>query len=1456
MKLANHLLRVPSSHVLLIGRSALDAEGMEEKNARYNELTKMPGKIEYINTDISNTQVLETAIESHLAKWQVPLGGIFHLAGSYHEKPLEEETAASLYPILHPKISGTVALSKILKQYPDAFLANFSSVLSLFVLGGSKVGAYAAANQFLDTYTAQLVSEGYRAFCFNWAGWLQTGMNQGPSKGSAFKTRGLFEFNVEQGLTNLRIGLGQDPGQLLIGLDPDNEDIQRHLSATQALSTIHTFYEAEGHRTPSQFNLSDAFGTEVTGEMQAVPTIPRRVNGDIDFPALHLMVRQGNSKTIAPKTETEQKLSDIWQRVLRLDSISTDWDFFEVGGQSLIATSLIAAVREEFSVEWTLSDIFSSPTIETQATAIEKAIGHGKTETLSIPVAPRNSALPLSSAQQRLWFLAQVEPESVSYNITASIRFRKNPDPDFVESCLNSIITRHESLRTVFIQENGVPKQKILDTLELKINIARPKSGQSLEDLIIEEGCHTFDLSEGPLIRATLVPEGEEEARLLLNLHHIISDGWSMRVFFKEFSRLYSGESTGSLPTLDIQYADYALWQQSNVKESLYVEQGEYWAKQLKGGLSGFTLPTDYPPPKIQTYNGARVTQHIPSSLSANAREFASNRGVTLFVMMLTLFKTLMARYTQREDIILGTVIANRDYVQIQNLIGFFVNPLVIRSTINPNLGFSSLLTQVSQVTLDAYANHDLPFERLVDQLQPVRDISRSPLFQIVFDLRDQYVIHSDVEDLRFGIMEPDLGSSQYDLHVALEEDSSELRLIWEYNTDLYSEGTIERLSENYQQLLSSVLAQPEVPVSELPLLTSEETALLDSWNESAAPFPDTMCMHQLFERYVTSQPDTDAVLFGDQRLSYAELNRRANQLAHYLREQGAGPDTIIAICLDRSIEMVVSVLAILKSGSAYLALDPTYPADRLAFMMEDSGVSLLLSSRSLAERLPAHQATVIEVDKNPMSGQPDSNPEVPVTPSNLAYVIYTSGSTGKPKGVLVEHHGWCNAAQFQLDAFDLFPGFRVLQFASLSFDASAMEFAMAWGCGGTLCLGTPEELLPGPNLAKMIQKNNVGSMLLPPTALGVMPDIDMPALKVITVGGDACPKEIVQQWCKPGRRFFNLYGPTETTILASYAECSADLTSPPPIGKPIPNMQLYVVNPQMQRLPIGMPGELCIGGEGVTRGYLNRPELTAERFIPDPFSATPGARMYRSGDLVRHLPDGNLEFLGRIDHQVKIRGYRIELGEIEALLRQFTGVAEAVVVAHKAQDGDQQLVAYVSPADQAELDHTVLREHLRKTLPVYMVPSQIRILDEMPLSSNGKVNRKALPSPESSAPQRAAVTSTPQSEMEQLVSSVWQKVLQLEAIDIDQNFFDLGGHSMKMAQVQTALSQKLNQKVPLADLFQYPTISTLAAHLGNGSQKQTISKDVSRKHREGQRIIRDRMAQLAVINKAPRNRT
>jgi amino acid adenylation domain-containing protein len=930
-----------------------------------------------------------------------------------------------------------------------------------------------------------------------------------------------------------------------------------------------------------------------------------------------------------------------------------------------------------------------------------------------------------------------------------------------------------------------------------------------------------------------------------------------MRVFFNEFSRLFSGDRPEALPTLDIQYADYALWQQSRLEEGLYAKQTDYWAKQLKDVLSGFSLPTDYPRPKVQTYNGARVTQRIPATLSTEARKLAANRGVTLFALMLTVFKTLLARYSQREDIVVGTVVANRDYVEIENLIGFLVNPVVLRSNANPTMGFADLLTQVSQTTQEAYANHALPFERLVDQLQPERDTSRSPLFQIAFDLRDPDIVRCELDDICFGIMEPDLGSAQYDLHLTLEQDGEELLAFWEFNTDLFSRATIERMSENYQQLLASVLAQPEQSISLLPLLSSSETTLLQSWSECPAPFPDKLCMHQLFEQHVLTQPEADALMFEDQRLSYSELNRRANQLAHYLREQGAGPDRIIAICLDRSVEMVVSVLAVLKSGAAYLALDPAYPSDRLAFMLEDSGVSLLLSNTTLTARLPRHSAKVIEVDSNGdiLSGHPESNPDSVVNPNHLAYVIYTSGSTGKPKGVLVEHHGWCNVAEAQIKTFGLVSGMRVLQFASLSFDASAFEFSMAWGSGGALCLGTQDQLLPGPNLAKMLSNSAVEVVTLPPTALGALPDSELPDLKVITVAGEACPRELVRRWSKPGKRFFNLYGPTETTIWASYAECFSNISSLPPIGKPVSNMELYVVDQQMQKLPIGMPGELCIGGEGVTRGYLNRPQLNGERFIVDPFRQIPNKRLYRSGDLVRFQSDGNLEFLGRLDHQVKIRGHRVELGEIESQLRCFPGVAEAVVVAHIAKDGERQLLAYASPAGQVLLSHNLLREHLRKTLPMYMVPAQIMVLEEIPLSPNGKVDRKALPSPESQSAQSVEIAKTAQSEMEQVVSDVWQRILQIDTIDIHQNFFDLGGHSMKMAQVQTALSQELRHEIPLVDLFQYPTISALAAHFGGGSGEKVAVEEKQDKQRGGNREGRNRMAQLAALSKASRKR-
>ena len=1457
VKLADYLLRSHNSHVLLIGRSTLDTQEMGDKAERLKVLAKLPGKIEYIPANVTNARSLKEAIETQLAKWEVPLAGIFHLAGNYHEKSLAEETADSLKNVFSPKIEGAIALSEIIKQNPEAFLVNFSSTTSLFVLGGSHVGAYAAANNFLDTFTAQLVSEGYRCFSLNWSAWRQTGMNQGNLIGDALRARGLYELDVEQALTSLRICLGQSPGQMAVGLDAGSESIQQQMPTTRGLSTIYSFYETENNKTPSQLKTQDVFGTEIIVKNKAVKIFPHNEKGDIDYSALQLMAEHGNILTVPPRTATEQKLSEIWQRILRLNSISIAWNFFEVGGQSIIATSLIAAVRAEYAVEWTLSDIFSAPTIEDQAIAIDKAIGSGKLEKISIPAISRDLTIPLSTSQQRLWFLNQVEPESAAYNITGSIYFQNTPDPIFVEKCLNSIIARHESLRTIFPQTDGIPEQKILDQLQIKIHQASLSPDQSKEDFMIQEGAKPFNLSEGPLIRAILLNESNGGFILLLTLHHIIADGWSMRVFFREFSRLFSGDRPDELPALDIQYVDYALWQQSRLEEGMYEKQTDYWSGKLKDVLSGFTLPTDFPRPKIQTYSGARVTHCISEGLYSEVRKMASSRGVTLFTFMLTVFKALLARYSQNENVLIGTVVANRDYPEIENLIGFLVNPVVLRSNITPSMSFIDLLDNLSQTIQDAYANHALPFERLVDQLQPARDTSRSPLFQIAFDLRDPEIVRSEVKGINFGIMEPDLGTSQYDLHLTLEQRGKELNTLWEFNTDLFSRSTIERMAENYHHLLSSVLAQPEKSISQLPLLSSTETELLQSWNECPAPFSDNLCMHQLFEQQVADQPEADALIFGNQRLSYAELNRRANQLAHYLTEQGAKPDKIIAICFDRSIEMIVSVLAVLKSGAAYLALDPTYPSDRLAFMIEDSGVSLLLSNANLSAHLPKHSAKVIEVDKTGehFSHYQESNPDSNVKPSHLAYVIYTSGSTGKPKGVLVEHHGWCNVAEAQKKTFGLNSGMRVLQFASLSFDASAFEFSMAWGSGGALCLGTQEQLLPGPNLVKMLQNNSVEVVTLPPTALGAMPDSTLPDLKVITVAGEACPQDLVHRWTQPGRRFFNLYGPTETTIWASYAECYSNISSPPPIGKPVANMRLYVVDPQMQRLPIGMPGELCIGGEGVTRGYLNRPELNEERFVVNTFNGDHRSRIYRSGDLARFLPDGNLEFLGRMDHQVKIRGHRVELGEIESQLRSIPGVGEAVVLARIAEDGERQLLAYASPADQVQLNSITLRDHLRKILPQYMIPSQIIILDQMPLSPNGKVDRKALPDPKSHISKAAEISNKPQTEMEQIVSRVWQKILQLDSIDVHQNFFDLGGHSMKMAQAQTALSQELQHEVPLVDLFQYPTISTLAAHFGGDLKEKVTTAGNQEKQRTSHQEGRNRLAQLAALSRASRKK-
>ena len=897
-------------------------------------------------------------------------------------------------------------------------------------------------------------------------------------------------------------------------------------------------------------------------------------------------------------------------------------------------------------------------------------------------------AFPTSFAQQRLWFLDQFEPGNPFYNLPAAVLLKGRLNVVVLELSFKEIVRRHEALRTTFATVDGQPVQVVgqkfnfgLQVLDLQ-QLAETEREEKVKQLATEEASKPFDLTKGPLLRASLLQLDAEEYVLLLTLHHIIFDGWSIGVFLQELAALYEAFLIGKpspLPELSIQYADFAIWQREWLAGDRLQTQLNYWKKQLSGAPPLLELPADRPRPPAQTYRGAKESFLIPRTLTAALKKLSRQENVTLFMTLLAAFKTLLYRYTGQADIPVGSPIANRNRAEIQGLIGFFVNTLVLRTDLSGDLTFRQLLARIREVSLEAYAHQDLPFEKLVEELQPERKLSYNPLFQVAFVLQTAPVAAESIAGLNLALLDFENQTAKVDLTLYLEENQEEISGQFEYSTDLFDAVTIRRMAGHFLTLLEGIAANPERRIEELPLLGEKERhQLLVEWNDTRADYPSDLCIHQLFEAQVDRTPDAIAVVLEDQKLTYRELNKRANQLAHYLQKLGVKPEVLVGICVERSLDTIVGILGILKAGGAYVPLDPAYPRERLAFTLEDAQISVLLTQARLVESLPKHQGPIVclDTDWEIIERQSEESPGCSFTPENLAYVIYTSGSTGKPKGVLVAHSGLSNLATAQIRIFNVQPNSRVLQFASVSFDASISEVVMALLAGATLVMGTRDSLLPGPSLIQLLRDFAIATVTLPPSALAVLPANELPALRTIIVAGEACSRDLIAKWSS-GRRFFNAYGPTESTVCATIAECT-DSKEPASIGRPIANTQVYILDAQKQLVPIGVPGELYIGGAGLARGYLNGPELTAVSFIPNPFSNGSGSRLYKTGDRARYLPDGNIEYLGRIDSQVKIRGYRIELGEIEETLRQHPAVQDAAAIARDDTSGNKRLVTYV----------------------------------------------------------------------------------------------------------------------------------------------------------------------------------
>ncbi|BCU11552.1 non-ribosomal peptide synthetase [Microcystis aeruginosa] len=1042
-------------------------------------------------------------------------------------------------------------------------------------------------------------------------------------------------------------------------------------------------------------------------------------------------------------------------------------------------------------------------------------------ESVIDPVA-RTEELPLSFAQQRMWFLHQMDRQNPAYNEALTIRLTGRLNIDILEQTINAIIQRHESLRTTFPMVEGKPIQKIAPSLKIKLLVVNLKdiSQEQIDKQIIKELQKLFDLTQSPLLRCTLFDLGYENYILVNVFHHIIIDGWSKGILFKELSKFYQAflsNSTVDLPELPIQYADFAVWQRQWLQGEILENQLNYWKKQLTAAPPLLELPTDKPRPATPNFRGHSISFQIDSELTEKLKLLSQKSGVTLFMTLLAALNTLLFRYSGQDDILIGTPTANRNRQEIEPLIGFFVNTLVLRNSLEGNPTFSGLLQQARNVVLEAYANQDVPFEQVVDGLEIERSLSYNPLFQVMFALQNAPLNTLELPNLKAQYLAVENQRIKFDLSLVLEEIETEkgayLEGFWEYDSDLFTPERINRMVGHFQTLLKGIVANPQQTIGELPLLTeSEKQQLLVEWNQTQTSYPDHYCIHQLFEEQVVKTPDAIAVIDGEKSLTYEQLNQKANQLAYYLQNLGVKTEDLVGICIERSVLMIIGLLGILKAGAAYIPLDPNYPSERLAYMLEDSAVSVLLTQENLVDTLPNYLGTIFCLDQDGkiLDHHPQDNLLHPMTSENLAYVIYTSGSTGKPKGVLIQHQSLLNLVSWHQNAFNITTIDRVTQLAGIAFDASVWEIWPYLTAGACLAI-VPRDLLTSPKQLQewLIAKKITVSFLPTPLAETLIPLDWSPncPLRLMLTGGDklndfpptSIPFTLV-----------NNYGPTENTVVTTSVKITPDLLTEkaPPIGRPISNTQVYILDQYQQPVPIGIPGELYIGGSGLAKGYLNRPELTDSKFIANPFSQKLSDRLYKTGDLVRYGNDGQIEFVGRIDHQVKIRGFRIELGEIETVLNQHPQVKEAIIIAREDQPGVKRLCAYVIASQNLTVSQ--LRLFLQEKLPQYMVPAFFVLLDAFPLTANGKIDRCALPQPTLELENKAAINFSPGTETERILAAIWQRVLGFKTISINDNFFELGGDSILAIQIIAQANQAGLQITP-KQLFSHQTIAQLA---------------------------------------------
>jgi amino acid adenylation domain-containing protein len=1145
----------------------------------------------------------------------------------------------------------------------------------------------------------------------------------------------------------------------------------------------------------------------------------------------------------APVGETEQALAEIWSELLGVERVGRGDHFFALGGHSLLAVRVVSRVRQALGVEAEIGDLFVRPVLADFARGLETA---ARAEAPAIVPVERSGPIPLSFAQQRLWFIEQMEGAGAAYHLDLRLRLKGELDREALVRALERIVARHEALRTRFPETDGVPAQRISAVEEGPFHLiehdleGRPEAPRELDRLMEEEAGAPFDLARGPLVRGRLVRMAADDHVLLVTMHHIVSDGWSLGIFTRELSALYGafrGGRPDPLPPLPVQYADYAAWQRRRVEGEVLQRQADYWRQALSGAPELLELPTDHARPARQDFAGAWLEVELDEALTAALRALGQRHGATLHMTLLAGWAAVLARLSGQDEVVVGTPSANRGRSEIEDLIGFFVNTLALRVDLSGSPGVAELLGRVKERSLGAQHHQDIPFEQVVELVQPARSLAHSPLFQVMFAWQNAPGGSLELPGLAVGPPDPSgsgdsssPAAAKFDLSLVLWEDGGRIAGNVIYATALFERETVERWLGYLRRVLEEMAADGSKPVGRLELLGDAERALLlEAWNRTERQYPRGVCIHDLFEAQVRERPGAVALAWGGAELTYAELSARANRLAHHLVGLGVGPEARVGVMLERGVDLIVSLLAVLKAGGCYVPLDPEYPAERLRLMLDDSRVRVLLSRSDLAGVVETGDLDVVHLDRSAeaIASESMEAPAGRATAENLAYIVYTSGSTGRPKGVMVGHRQVVQLV-VETDYVQLRPGDRVAQASNAGFDALTFE---AWGAflNGATLVGVPQDVLLSPRaLRQALREERITTIFLTTALVNQLsfeePDIFAPVREVL-FGGQAVDAESVRRLLKAGRpeRLLHMYGPTETTTFCLYEEVEhvQEEALTVPLGRATGNQRIYLLDGVLGPVPLGVPGEAFVGGAGVSRGYLDRPALTAERFVPDPFAGEPGARMYRTGDRMRRRGEGKLEFVGRLDAQVKIRGFRVEPGEIETRLLEHAGVRDALVLVREDAPGDRRLVAYYLADEPAAVD--ALKSHLASRLPEYMVPAAYVWMEAYPLTPNGKVDRGALPAPEGDA-YASREYEAPAGEAEEALAAIWAELLGVERVGRWDHFFEVGGHSLLAVRVVSRVRQALGVEAEIGDLFVRPVLADFARGLQTAARAEAAA--------------------------------